>query len=171
MICSSNAPHPDHPPALAAARKAVAGARPESRSLLALILALLLRLFARKEVAWSLLEDEAHYDHGTLYNPREHAVTDFDGYAFFGVDPYALYPRPVGRAPHAIWVEAGLVPDWILPGIRNRAMRPHARPMEKKPSPLGGEGWVRGPPRPQSARPKKPPLARGRRLTPIILPQ
>jgi hypothetical protein len=155
-VCSlyvPDMPHaPDHPPALHAARKAVAGARPESRSLLALILALLLRLFARKDVAWSLLEDEALYDHEAVYNPRAHAETDFDAFAFCGVDPDALHPRPLGRAPHAIWVEAGLVPDWILPGIRNRAMRPHARPMDKKPSPLGGEGWVRGPPPPPRGR-------------------
>jgi hypothetical protein len=149
---------------------AVASARPEPRSLLALILALLLRLFARKQVAWSLLEDEALYDHETLYNPREHAETDFDGYAFCGVDPYALHPRPVGRAPHAACIEAGLVPDWVLPCMPNRGMRPHARRTPKKPSPLGGEGWVRGPPTPDSARAKKSPPARGRRLTPAFIP-
>jgi hypothetical protein len=117
---------PGHPPALHAARKAVAGARPESGSLLALILALLLRLFARKHVAWSLLEDQSLYEHECLYDAREHAVTDFDAHAFLGTDPYALVLRPMGRAPHAACIEAGLVPDWILPGIRNRGMRPHA---------------------------------------------
>jgi hypothetical protein len=109
---------------------AVASARPEPRSLLALILALLLRLFARKQVAWSLLEDESLYHHVFLYDARENAVTDFDAYAICGANPYALHPRPVGRAPHAACIEAGLVPDWILPAIRNRGMRalPRATP-------------------------------------------
>jgi hypothetical protein len=118
---------PDHPPALHAARKAVAGARADAGSLLALILALLLRLFARKQVAWSLLEDESLYNHVYLYDAREHAVTDFDAYAFLGGDPHALQPRPMGRAPHAACIEAGLVPDWVLPCMPNRGMRPRAR--------------------------------------------
>jgi hypothetical protein len=156
-------PHaPDHPPALQAARKAVAELRPDAGSLVALILALLLRVLARLDPAWVPPEDdEDHYEH------EYDAACGFDAYAFCGADPYALYPRPVGRAPHAACIEAGLVPDWILPGIRNRGMRPHARPTGKKPSPLGGEGWVRGPPRPYAA--KNTPQPGGRRLAPILL--
>ena len=114
-------PHPPAPPLarISAALPAVAGARPGA-GLVALILTLLLRLLARTEAAWVFSQDDDDYeeDHG------------FDAYAACGADPYALYPRPIGRAPHAACIEAGLVPDWILPGIRNRGMRalPRASP-------------------------------------------
>jgi hypothetical protein len=39
----------------------------------------------------------------------------------------------MGRAPHAACIEAGLVPDRILPGIRNRGMRPAARRRPRAP--------------------------------------
>jgi hypothetical protein len=137
-------PHAPAPPLArtSAALSAVAVVRPGT-GLVALILALLLRLFARKEVAWSLLEDEAPYDHEAVYNPRAHAETDFDGYAFCGVDPHALYLRPMGRAPHAACIEAGLVADWILPFMPNRGMRagPRTRPMPRRTRP------ARAPPR------------------------
>jgi hypothetical protein len=109
-------PHGPGPPLArtSAALAAVANARPGA-GLVALILALLLRLLARTEPAWLLPQDEEYED--------EHG---FDAYAACGANPYALHPRPVGRAPHAACIEAGLVPDWILPGIRNRGMRPHA---------------------------------------------
>jgi hypothetical protein len=85
-------PHPPAPPLArtSAALSAVAAARPEPRSLLALILALLLRLFARKQAPWSLLEDDSLYDHVFLYDAREHAVTDFDAHAICGANPYAM---------------------------------------------------------------------------------
>jgi hypothetical protein len=109
-------PHtPDHPPAsLHAALWAVADSRP-GNGLVALILALLLRLLAHPEAAWLLPQDE-EYEKEDDY--------PFDAYTLCGADPYALYPRAIGRAPHAIYVEAGLVADWILAGIRNRGMRP-----------------------------------------------
>jgi hypothetical protein len=113
-------PHAPAPPLArtSAAISAAANARPGA-GLVAMILALLLRILARADAAWSLPdddeEDEAHEDE-----------YGFDAYAFCGADPYALHPRPMGSAPHAIWVEAGLVADWILAGIRNRGMRPRA---------------------------------------------
>jgi hypothetical protein len=81
-----------------------------------MILALLLRLLARADAAWFLPEDDEEYDE---YEDEY----GFDAYAFCGADPYALHPRPVGSAPHAIYVEAGLIADWILAGMRNRGMR------------------------------------------------
>ncbi len=54
------------------------------------------------------------------------------------------YALPVmGRAPHAAVVEYGLVPDWILPGIRNRGMRPARPAPPRRPSAIA----VRAPPR------------------------
>jgi hypothetical protein len=79
--------------------------------LAALILTLLLRLFARTDAAWDL--------------PPEHR-TDAE------YPPHALIMPTMGRAPHAAVIEAGLVPDWILPGIRNRGMRPSARPTRQR---------------------------------------
>ena len=113
-----------HPARTSAAFSAVADLRPGA-SLVALILALLLRILARTEAAWLFPQDDGQ-DNG-----HEDEYADeygFDAYAICGADPYALYPRPVGRAPHAIFVEAGLVADWILPGIRNRGMRALPRP-------------------------------------------
>jgi hypothetical protein len=103
-----------------AALAAVAAARPGA-GLVALILALLLRILERTEAAWYLPED----------NDDEYEEEyELDAYAICGAYPYALHPRAVGSAPHAIWVEAGLVADWILAGIRNRGMRalPRATP-------------------------------------------
>ena len=114
--------HPAPAPPLArtsAAISAVAHARPGA-SLVALILALLLRILARAEAAWLFPEDEED-EYAEDY--------EFDAYAICGADRYALYPRPVGSAPHAIYVEAGLIADWILAGIRNRGMRALPRPM------------------------------------------
>ena len=110
-----------HPARTSAAFSAVAGARPGAGSLVALILALLLRILARTEAAWFLPDDD---------EDQYEEEYEFDAYAICGANPYALYPRPVGRAPHAACIEAGLVPDWILPGIRNRGMRalPRATP-------------------------------------------
>jgi len=67
-----------------------------------LILLLLARLFARAEAAWHDSPD------------------DIDDEAPI----YALVTPTVGRAPHAAVVEAGLVPDWVLSGMRNRGLRP-----------------------------------------------
>jgi len=98
-----------------AAVSAVANARPGA-GLVALILALLLRLLARTEAAWFLPEDDEEYgEYEDEYG--------FDAYAYCGANRYALYPRPVGSAPYAIFVEAGLIADWILAGVRNRGMR------------------------------------------------
>ncbi len=86
---------------------AVARARPGA-GLAALILTLLLRLFARTEAAWDILP----HDTDDLGHP-----------------PHALIMSTMGRAPHAACIEAGLVPDWILPGMRNRGMRPATAPV------------------------------------------
>jgi hypothetical protein len=72
----------------------------------ALILVLLARLFARTEAAWHESPDDIDDD----------------------APVYALFIPTMGRAPHAAVVEAGLVPDWILSGIRNRGLRPAAAP-------------------------------------------
>ena len=129
-------PKPPAPPLArtSAAFSAVADPRPGA-SLVAIILALLLRILARLDAAGFLPhDDEAEYE-------EEY---EFDAYAICGANPYALYPRPVGRAPHAACIEAGLVPDWILPGMRNRGMRPRAI---KTPQPRHTLP-VRAPPRP-----------------------
>jgi len=107
----------------------------------ALILALLARLFLPRLSRWA----ETAGDH--FFDDLDHAAP----YA------YALIMPAIGRAPHAACIEAGLVPDWILPGMRNRGMRPaaitlrlrrRARPARAppipslilcwKPPPLGG---------------------------------
>jgi|GEM_PF-4070543 len=77
----------------------------------ALILVLLARLFARDAAAWHISLDALDAGHPAQYN----AV------------------MPMGRAPHAAVVEAGLVPDWVLSGMRNRAMRPAAIPARPRP--------------------------------------
>jgi hypothetical protein len=109
-------------------------------SLVAMILVLLLRILARAEAAWFLPEEDDQYD-------EYEEDSAFDAYAVCGANPYALYPRPVGSAPHAIYVEAGLIADWILAGVRNRGMRAlpmrtlHARhtlPVRAPPSPTPG---------------------------------
>jgi hypothetical protein len=89
-----------------ALRADAAGAR-RGAGLAALILALLLRLLARTEAAWDIAPEDT--------DDLEHT-------------PPALVMPAIGRAPHAACIEAGLVPDWILPGIRNRGMRPAASP-------------------------------------------
>ena len=129
-----------------AAFSAVAGARPGA-GLVAMILALLLRLLARTEAAWRFPEDDAHDDE----YEQEYG---FDAYALCGANPYALYPRPVGSAPHAIYVEAGLVADWILAGVRNRGMRPRAieAPQPRRTRP------ARAPPRPPPRAPSGHPI-------------
>jgi hypothetical protein len=113
-----------------AAFSAVAGSR-RGAGLVALILALLLRLLARTEAAWFLPEEDEQYDE---YEDEY----GFDAYAFCGANPYALHPRPVGSAPHAIYVEAGLIADWILAGVRNRGMRalPRAMPPSRHTLPV-----------------------------------
>ncbi len=68
--------------------------------LAALILVLLARWFGRAEAALQGFPDDIE--------------------AFV---PRGIIVPAVGRAPHAACVEAGLVPDWILPGMRNRGMR------------------------------------------------
>lgn len=86
-------------------RAGIAGSRPRfGAGLEALILALLLRLFGRTEVARHVSPDDRPYE------------------------AYAIASAPMGRAPHAAVVEAGLVPDWVLSGIRNRGMRPAPLP-------------------------------------------
>jgi len=73
----------------------------------ALILVLLARLFGRATATWDIFPD------------------DMDDAA---AHPHAILMPAIGRAPHAAVIEAGLVPDWILPGMRNRGMRPAALP-------------------------------------------
>jgi hypothetical protein len=88
----------------AALQGGIAHARPESGAgVAALILALLFRLFGRTEAARIITPA-----------PTSDATPH----------PHALIIPAIGRAPHAAVIEAGLVPDWILPGIRNRGMRP-----------------------------------------------
>ncbi len=104
-------------PATPDARLRIAlGASAELRlgaGLAALILALLIRLLGRTEASWDL-------------SPQNDNENDI------GSTPYALVMPAIGRAPHAACIEAGLVPDWILPGIRNRGMRPAARPARRR---------------------------------------
>ena len=117
---------------------AVADPRPGA-SQVAQILALLQRILARMDAAGFLpQDDEDEYE-------EEY---EFDAYAICGANPYALYPRPVGSAPHAIYVEADLIADWILAGVRNRGMRalPRANPMPRHTLP------VRAPPPAQPGR-------------------
>jgi hypothetical protein len=106
-------PHSPIPPATAyavlrAALRADAAGLRLGAGVVVLILALLVRLFGRTEAAWHPLPDD---------------IEDVPQYASRIVVP------PVGRAPHAGTIEAGLVPDWILPGVRNRGMRPAAAPV------------------------------------------
>ena len=75
----------------------------------ALILALLVRLFGRTEAAWFLSPN----------TPNDHA-------------PHTITMPVYGRAPHAEFIETGRFPDWILPGIRNRGMRPSPRPVQPR---------------------------------------
>ena len=81
--------------------------------LAALILTLLLRLFARTEAAWDILPEETE---------------DFDYADEYAYTPHALRMPTMGSAPHAASIEAGLVPDWVLAGVRNRGMRPAMAP-------------------------------------------
>jgi hypothetical protein len=101
---------PHRTPATAAAFRTALGAVADARphvgiALVALILGLLARLFRRADATWHHLP---HHD---------------DAYT----DPYAedfVYVIPfVGRAIHAICVEAGLVPGWIFAGRPCRGMR------------------------------------------------
>ncbi len=98
----------------AALRADAAAARAHRTGLAALILAplilaLLLRLFGRTEAAWRL--STAHID---AVAPTPH--------------PHFIIVPAIGRAPHAAAIEAGLAPDWILPGTPNRGMNPAATP-------------------------------------------
>lgn len=118
-----------HTVALRTALTAVAAARPRFGMVFAaLILGLFDCLVRRGEAAWILFPD------------------DSDGHEV-AQDPYAgiHFIPAVGRAPHAACIEAGLVPDWILPGVRNRGMRPaaaapcqrrRARPVRAPPVPF-----------------------------------
>ena len=97
-----------------ALRADAAGARARlGAGIAALILTLLLRLFARTEAAWDILPED---------------TDEFDDAYEFAYTPHALIMPPMGRAPHAASIEAGLVPDWVLAGVRNRGMRPAAVP-------------------------------------------
>ena len=114
--------------ALRTALGAVANARPQlGAGLAALILALLARLLGRAEAAWDLsphLNDEYDDEH----------------------DPDFVYVIPfVGRAIHAICVEAGLVPGWIFAGRPCRGMRALPAPRPARPR-------ARAPARPLCAR-------------------
>jgi hypothetical protein len=102
-------PHvtPNTAVAVRTALGAVADARPHvGIALVALILGVLARLFRRADATWHHLP----LDHDDAYT-----------------DPYAedfVYVIPfVGRAIHAICVEAGLVPGWIFAGRPCRGMR------------------------------------------------
>jgi hypothetical protein len=105
--------------ALRTALGAVANARPQfGAGFAALILALLARLLGRAEAAWDLsphLNDEYDDEH----------------------DPDFVYVIPfVGRAIHAICVEAGLVPGWIFAGPPCRGMRALRAPRPTRPRAL-----------------------------------
>ncbi len=77
----------------------------------AIILTLLAHLLARTEAAWDL-SPEYDDEYEEEYETRT----------------FALRMPTMGRAPHADNVEAGLVPDWVLAGVRNRGMRPARAP-------------------------------------------
>lgn len=93
----------------------------------ALLLAVLLRLFARAEAAWELDEEDAEAEwYGGIAMPT------------------------LGSAPYAACVEAGLIADWILPAMPNRGMRRIAAPPRapriprpvRAPPPRGrGQAW------------------------------
>ena len=98
--------------AVACLRIALMGAAPSRawRGLGGLVLVVLVRLLGRTEAAWSVSLDDVD-----VARPR------------------GIVVPAVGRAPHAACIEAGLVPDWILPGVRNRGMRPAAAPLRLRP--------------------------------------
>ncbi len=96
-----------------ALRADAAGLRASGAGIAALILTLLLRLFARTEAAWDILPED---------------TDDFDDADDYSYTAHALIMPTMGRAPHAASIEAGLVPDWVLAGVRNRGMRPAAAP-------------------------------------------
>ena len=116
--------HPASPAdaCLHAALRAVAAARTAlGDGVAALLVALLTRLFA-EHAAWVASQDDDEYDD-----------CGFDRVAFR--DP-SLHAKPIwqpqiGRAPHDIFVECGLVPGYVMAGVRNRGMRalpaPHPR--------------------------------------------
>jgi hypothetical protein len=115
-------PHSPAPPATAfayavprvALRADAAGARARlGAGIAALILTLLLRLLARTEAAWDILPEDTD------------DLDDADDYEYA---PHALRMPTMGSAPHAASIEAGLVPDWVLAGVRNRGMRPARAP-------------------------------------------
>jgi len=58
--------------------------------------------------------------------------------------PRGIVVPACGRAPHAACVEAGLIPDWILPGTRNRGMWPAGAPLLRRRStcPVRAPPWV-----------------------------
>ena len=96
----------------AALRAGAASARAQfGAGIAALILTLLLRLFARTEAAWDILPEDTDDTYDLAY------------------PPYALRMPTMGRAPHADNVEDGLVPDWVMGGVRNRGMRPTRAPV------------------------------------------
>ena len=137
-------PHPTPQAAADACLRAalVAGAaQPRAHGLVALILALILRLFVGTDAAWDLSPEDAD-EYEDDYAPWRYAE-----------GRHALILPPMGRAPHAACIEAGLVPDWILPGIRNRGMRPAATPARPRPRTRP----VRAPPVPHHPRGKSPP--------------
>jgi hypothetical protein len=140
MVISSAAPATAVACLLAALRGDVVVARAWF-GLGGLVLAVLVRLFARTEPAWPLSPNDLD---GTL--PRSRGI---------------VMPA-IGRAPHAACIEAGLVPDWILPGIRNRGMRPAAVPLRlrRRVRPARAPPGIPQPPR------RNPPPTEGRRLTP-----
>ena len=97
-----------------ALRADAAGARARlGAGLAVLILTLLLRLLARTEAAWDILPED---------------TDDFDDTDEFDYAPHAFRMPTMGSAPHADNVEAGLGPDWVLAGVRNRGMRPARAP-------------------------------------------
>jgi hypothetical protein len=111
-------------PATAAALRTALGAVAVARAqfgagLAALILALLARLLGRADAAWDL-------------SPEHDWDCEYDDEAF-AYSPRAFILPTMGSAPHAASVEAGLIPDWILAGVRNRGMR--AQPTQARPRP------------------------------------
>ena len=96
----------------AALRAGAADAR--AHGIAALILALLLRLFGATAAAWNLALDDEEYDD-----------CGFDRVAFRDPSLHAapIYQPAIGRAPHDIYVERGMVPGYVMAGIHNRGMR------------------------------------------------
>jgi len=97
-----------------------------AHGLVALILALLLRLLGGAAATWDRFPEDDEYGD---------EVAQFPAWRY-AEGRHALVMPPMGRAPHAACIEAGLAPDWVLPGVINRGMRPSRVPVRSRPRAL-----------------------------------